>query len=191
MSIPAVLQRSVVRGRTAVDIALVVGATAIIAIAAQIAIPMPFSPVPMTLQPLAVLFVAAALGARRGAAAATLYLVEGMAGLPVFAQGRGGALWLVGPTAGYLLSYPFAAFVAGTLSQRGWGNTIARAISGMLAALAVIYAGGWAWIALSAGPVTAFAIGVAPFVLADVIKVALGATLLPYAQRLLARANEL
>ena len=189
MSIPATLQRSVIRGRVAADIALVIGATAIIALAAHIAIPMPFSPVPMTLQPLAVLFVAAALGATRGAAAATLYILEGMAGLPVFAQGHGGAIWLVGPTAGYLLSYPAAAFVAGWFSERGWGNTIARAITGMLIALAVIYAGGWSWLSQFAGAKAAFAMGVAPFVIADVIKVAIGAALLPYAERLLARVR--
>ena len=93
MSIPATLQPSVVRGRVAVDAGLVIAASALIAIAAQIAIPIPFSPVPLTLQPLAVIFIGAALGAGRGAAAATLYLLEGICGLPVFAQGHGGAIW--------------------------------------------------------------------------------------------------
>lgn len=187
MSIPATLQRSVVRGRVAVDVGLVIAASALIALAAQIAIPMPFSPVPLTLQPLAVIFIGAALGAGRGAAAATLYLLEGMSGLPVFAQGHGGALWLLGPTAGYLYSYPFAAFVAGWFSQRGWGNTIARAVCGMLLALAVIYTGGWSWLVQFAGIRGAFAMGVAPFVVADILKVAIGAALIPTAQRLLAR----
>ena len=187
MSIPATLQRSVTRGRFAVDVALVVAASAIIAIAAQVAIPMPFSPVPLTLQPLAVIFIGAALGSRRGAAAASLYLLEGISGLPVFAQAHGGAVWLLGPTAGYLYSYPFAAFVAGWLSERGWGNTMARSIVGMLAALVVIYAGGWSWLVQFAGVRGALAMGVAPFIAADVIKVAIGAALLPYAQRLLSR----
>jgi len=187
MSIPATLQRSVVRGRVAVDVGLVIAASAIIAIAAQIAIPMPFSPVPLTLQPLAVIFLGAALGARRGAAAATLYLLEGASGLPVFAQGHGGVLWLAGPTAGYLFSYPLAAFVAGWLSQRGWGNSIARAVVGMLAALAIIYAGGWSWLVQFAGVRGAFMTGVAPFVVADIVKVALGAALLPSAERLLSK----
>ncbi len=187
MSIPATLQRSVVRGRVAVDVGLVIAASAIIAIAAQIAVPVPFSPVPLTLQPLAVIFIGAALGSKRGAAAATLYLLEGISGLPVFAQGHGGAAWLLGPTAGYLYSYPFAAFVAGWFSQRGWGSTIVRAVAGMLVALTVIYAGGWSWLAQFAGARGAFATGVAPFILADVIKVAIGAALLPYAQRLLSR----
>src|SRR5256885_1572418 len=91
---------SCVRGRAAVDVLLVVGASALIALAAQAAIPLPFTPVPLTMQPLAVLLVGVALGSSRGAAAATLYLLEGIGGLPVFAQGHGGAIWLVGPTAG-------------------------------------------------------------------------------------------
>ena len=189
MSIPATLQRNVVRGRVAVDIALVIGASAIIAIAAQIAIPVHFSPVPLTMQPLAVLLIGAILGSQRGAAAAALYLLEGLSGLPVFAQGHGGPAWLIGPTAGYLYSYPFAAFIAGWFSQRGWGNTMARAICGMLVALAVIYIGGWSWLAHFAGPRGAFAMGVAPFLVADVVKVVLGAALLPYAERLTARLH--
>jgi biotin transport system substrate-specific component len=171
----------------AVDIALIIGASAIIAIAAQIAIPVPFSPVPLTMQPLAVLLVGAILGSQRGAAAATLYLLEGLSGLPVFAQGHGGPLWLIGPTAGYLYSYPFAAFIAGWFSQRGWGNTVARSIFGMLVALAVIYIGGWSWLTHLVGPRAAFAAGVAPFVIADIVKVVLGAALLPTFEHLLAR----
>lgn len=181
MAMPATLQRSFVRGRVAVDVGLVVAASAIIAIAAQIAIPVPFSPVPLTLQPLAVILVGASLGAGRGAAAAVLYLLEGIAGMPVFAQGHGGAIWLLGPTAGYLYSYPFAAFVAGWFSDRGWAR------SGMFVALAVIYAGGWSWLVQFSGIRGAFAVGVAPFLIADIVKVALGAVLLPYAERLIAR----
>src|SRR5579859_4565763 len=189
MSIPATLQRNVVRGRVAVDVGLVIAGSALIAIAAQIAIPIPFSPVPLTLQPLAVIFVGAALGARRGGAAAALYLLEGISGLPVFAQAHGGAIWLLGPTAGYLYSYPFAAFVAGWFSQRGWGGTIVRSVCGMLMALAVIYAGGWSWLVQFVGIRGAFAMGVAPFILADIVKVAIGAALLPYAQRWLLRIH--
>src|SRR6058998_1472457 len=187
MSIPAVLNERIVHGRVLTNIALILGASAIIAIAAQIAIPLPFTPVPLTLQPIAVILVGAVLGSTRGAAAATLYLLEGLSGLPVFAQGHAGPLWLIGPTAGYLYSYPFAAFVAGWFSERGGGNHVARALCGMLIALAVIYAGGWSWLALFFGARRAFALGVVPFVIADVLKIAIAAALLPYAQRLFAR----
>ena len=182
-TIPAVLDQR----RAITQLLLVITGSAIIAIAAQIAIPIPFTPVPLTMQPLAVLLVGVVLGATRGSAAATLYLLEGASGLPVFAQGHGGALWLTGPTAGYLLSYPFAAFVAGWFSQRGWGSSVVRALAGMLIALAIIYAGGWAWLAVLSGPRAAFTMGIVPFVIADIVKVAFGAALLPYAQKLVTR----
>ena len=188
-TIPSILIDRV-RGNAALNMLLIAGASVFIALAAQIAVPLPGSPVPLTMQPLAVLIVGVVLGSWRGAAAATLYLMEGLGGLPVFAQGHGGIFWLIaGPTAGYLLSYPFAAFVAGWVSERGWGSTVLRSIAGMLAALAVIYAGGWSWLAVLTGTKAAFALGIVPFLVADVIKVALGAALLPRAQRAVARLS--
>jgi biotin transport system substrate-specific component len=156
----------------------VVGASAIIAIAAQIAIPVPFTPVPLTMQPLAVLLVGVFLGARRGAAAAALYLFEGACGAPVFSQGHGGIIWLAGPTAGYLLSYPFAAFTAGWLAERRWP------VAGMIAAMAIIYAGGFSWLATMTSARSAFAAGVAPFLIADAVKLAIGAAVVWSASRL-------
>jgi biotin transport system substrate-specific component len=186
-TIPNTLLTRIVRGRAALDVLLVVFASAIIAIAAQIAIPIPGTVVPLTMQPLAVLLVGVTLGSTRGAAAAALYLLEGFSGMPVFAQGHGGAIWLAGPTAGYLFSYPFAAFIAGWFSERGWGSTILRAVTGMLVALAVIYVGGWSWLAAFAGAKSAWLGGVRPFILADILKVAIGASLLPQLQRLISR----
>ncbi|HET8775290.1 MAG TPA: biotin transporter BioY [Thermoanaerobaculia bacterium] len=187
MTIPAVVIDRLVRGRVAVNMLLVIGASLLIAISAQVAIPLPFTPVPLTLQPLAVIFVGVALGSRRGAAAAALYLLEGFSGLPVFAQGHGGPGMLFAPTAGFLYSYPFAAWLAGFVSERGWGSSIVRAVSGMLLALGVIYLGGWSWFAAVYNRETAFAMTVAPFVLADIVKVAIGAALLPKAQQLIGR----
>ena len=187
MTIPSVVIERLVRGRAAADMLLVIGASALIAIAAQIAIPLPFTPVPLTLQPLAVIFIGVALGSTRGAAAAALYLLEGFSGLPVFAQGHAGPVWLLGVTAGYLYSYPFAAWLAGFVSERGWGSSIVRSITGMLLALAVVYLGGWSWLAMLTDARSAFVAGVAPFVLADVVKVAIGAALLPKAQQIVAR----
>ena len=103
-TIPAVVIERVVRGRAAANLLLVAGASLLIAIAAQISVPLPFTPVPLTLQPLAVILIGVTLGSTRGAAAAILYLLEGLSGMPVFAGGGAGALWLAGPTAGYLLS---------------------------------------------------------------------------------------
>src|SRR5436190_19746303 len=187
MSIPAVVADRVVRGRVAADMLLVIGASALIAIAAQVAIRLPFTPVPMTLQPLAVIFLGAALGSTRGAAAAALYLLEGFSGLPVFAQGHGGPLWLVGLTAGFLYSYPFAAWLSGFVSERGWGNSVLRSIAGMLLALGVIYLGGWWWFTVLTDPRTAYVQAVQPFILADIVKIAIGAALLPKMGPLIAK----
>jgi biotin transport system substrate-specific component len=187
MTIPSVVIERIVRGRAAANMLLVIGASALIAIAAQVAIPLPFTPVPLTMQPLAVIFIGVALGSTRGAAAAALYLLEGFSGLPVFAEGHGGPMWLMGATAGYLFSYPFAAWVAGAISERGRTSSVMNAIAGMLLALGVIYLGGWSWLAILTSPATAFAAGVAPFVLVDIVKVAIGAALLPKAQQIVSR----
>lgn len=189
VTIPSIVTERLIRSRTAINVGLVVAASAIIAIAAQIAIPIPFSPVPLTLQPVAVLLVGVTLGSRRGAAAAALYILEGFVGLPVFAQAHGGPMWLVAATGGYLMAYPAAAFVAGWFSERGWGTTTVRAVAGMLVALAVVYAGGWSWLSILAGPRAAFTMGIVPFVIADIVKISLAAALLPYAQRIVARAS--
>ncbi|HEX7193138.1 MAG TPA: biotin transporter BioY [Thermoanaerobaculia bacterium] len=187
MTIPAVLRTRLMLDRVEANLLTIIGASLLIALAAQIAIPIPFSPVPLTMQPLAVLLVGVTLGSRRGAAAAALYLLEGASGLPFFAQGHAGAFWLTAATAGYLWSYPFAAFVAGWFSERGWGSTTLRAIAGMLVALAIIYAGGFAWLAILTSPRAALALGIVPFVIADIVKVALGAALLPQLQKLVSR----
>jgi biotin transport system substrate-specific component len=186
-TIPSVLLTRLVRGRAALDVLLVVIASAIIAIAAQIAIPIPGTVVPLTMQPLAVLLVGVTLGSTRGAVAATLYLLEGFSGLPVGALGHSGVFWLTGATAGYLFSYPFAAFIAGWFSERGWGSSVLRAIAGMLVALGVIYLGGWSWIAAFIGSQSAWLAAVRPFLIADLVKVALGASLLPHLQRMISR----
>ncbi len=189
MSIPLTLDRNVIRGNALTRLALVVAGSAVIALEAQIAIPLPFTPVPLTLSPLAVLMVGIVLGSRRGAAAAVLYLLEGLSGLPVGAQGHGGPLWLIGPTAGYLYAYPFAAFIAGWFSERSWGQDIFRAFCAMLIALSVIYLGGWSWLAILVGPRAAFTIAIVPFVIADLVKIAIGAAILPWAQRLITRVS--
>src|SRR5258707_8553204 len=153
--IPAALVDGVIRGRVEVDMLLVIGASVLVAIAAQVAIPVPFSPVPLTLQPLAVVLVGVTLGSTRGAAALALYLLEGVSGLPVFTQGHGGALWLLGPTAGYLYAYPAAAWIAGWFSERGWGSSVARSVVGMVMALAGIYARRWGLLSVAGRPLDA------------------------------------
>jgi len=158
-------------------IAVVAGA-ALVAAAAQIAVPLPGTPVPLTLQPLAVLLVGGWLGPRLGAASLVLYLALGAAGLPVFTPyGLPGAARLVGPTGGYLLAYPVAAFAVGALAGDGarWGR-LALAVT---AGLALIHLGGAAQLLLLTGSAaSAWRFGTLPFLLGDLLKLAIAVLVL-------------
>src|SRR5687767_7582149 len=164
-------------------------AVALTAAAAQFTVPVPFTAVPFTLTPLVVLLTGAALGSRLGAAAQMAYLAAGIAGLPVFAPSLilpPGAARLLGPTGGYLLAYPAAAFVAGFLAERGWDRSFLSSCAAMLAGLAVIYLGGLASVSVYTGSFNAAIVqGVFPFVVADVAKAVMAAMLLPQAWRFL------
>jgi biotin transport system substrate-specific component len=154
---------------------------AVTAVAAQIAIPLPFSPVPFTLQVPAVVLSGLLLGSRHGALAMAVYLLVGAIGVPVFAQFSGGLGRIVGPTGGYLLSYPLAAAVAGLAAYAAANSPRSRAL--MLsflwgvAALAVIYAIGAGWLSIVANLPIAVAVaqGVLPFVVFDLVKIVLAA----------------
>jgi len=165
--------------------------TVLTIVAAQVSIPLPFTPVPFTLQPMVVLLGAAALGARLGASAQILYLLAGLAGLPVFAASPAlpqGAARLLGPTGGYLMSYPIAAFLTGYLAERGLDRRYLTSVSAMAAGLAVIFTCGVLWLAFGvphAGLSSAVASGLVPFLPADIFKVLLAAAVLPAAWKLL------
>src|SRR5512146_1004890 len=136
-----------------IRVASVLFVTALTAAAAQISIPLPFTPVPFTLQPMIVLLGGAALGRRLGCYSQILYLAAGVAGLPVFASSPflpQGALRLLGPAGGYLASYPLAAWVVGALAERGFDRRYLRSIVSMAAGLLVIYSLGVSWLAAGA-----------------------------------------
>ena len=164
--------------------------TVLTAAAAQSSIPLPFTAVPLTLQPMVVLLGALALGSRLGTASQILYLVAGIAGLPVFAASAAlppGPLRLLGPTGGYLMAYPFAAFLTGYLAERGFDRRYLTSVLAMLAGLLVIYTAGVTWLGLFAratndtppGMGAAFLTGVYPFIIPDLIKLAIAAGLVP------------
>jgi biotin transport system substrate-specific component len=173
-------------------VAAVVGVTALTALASQISVPLPFTPVPFTFQPMVVLLGGAALGARLGMSSQILYLLLGIAGLPVFAASPilpQGAARLLGPTAGFLLSYPFAAYVTGYLAQRRFDRRYLTSVLAMIAGLAIVFAGGT--LRLAYGPPVplgisrALQIAVIPFMPADLVKICLAAAVLPAAWRFL------
>jgi len=158
------------------QIAVIVGASAVIAVCARLVLPLPFTPVPLTLANFGVLLVGLSLGSKRGFAAAALYLGWGAMGLPVFSPaGVGGIAQMLGPTGGYLLAYPVVAFVAGWLSERGAASFARNLLAGVVAEL-VLFASGIAWLQLMTGSwQRALAFGLAPFVFAEVMKVMLAA----------------
>jgi len=168
--------------------ALVVAFSLFVALAAQVVIPLPWTPVPLTGQTFAVLLTGALLGPRLGALAMVAYLAEGAAGLPFFRGGAGGVGHLMGPTAGYLFAFPAAAYVTGALAERGWDRHFVTAAAAMALGSLVILAGGWAWLAVMTGDaLKAFQLGVGWFIVGDVVKIALAAAALPAGWALLRR----
>lgn len=161
------------------DLALVVGGGVLIGLSAQVAVPIPFSPVPVTGQTFAVLLLGGLLGSVRGASAVVAYLVQGVAGLPVFAGGGMGLAHLIGPTGGYLIGFVGAAYLTGYLAERGWNARVATVILAMALGNLVILGVGVTWLGALIGADRAFALGVLPFLVGDALKIALAATVLP------------
>jgi biotin transport system substrate-specific component len=166
------------------------------AIAAQISIPLPFTPVPFTFQPMVVLIGAAALGSRLGLASQILYLAVGIAGLPVFAASPElpqGAARILGPTGGYLMAYPFAAFLTGWLAERGFDRRYVSAVLAMMCGLVVVFAGGVGWLMIGAsrlGWSAALAAGFYPFVIPDFAKVLVASGVMPALWKITGRAQQ-
>jgi biotin transport system substrate-specific component len=172
---------------TAIRAVSVLFVAALTAAAAQISIPLPFTDVPFTFQPMVVLIGGLALGPRLGVASQVLYLAAGIAGLPVFAASPvlpQGAARLLGPTGGYLMAYPLAAFVTGYLGARGFDRRYLTSCLAMFAGLVIVFAGGVGWLALLVGVPGALATGFYPFVVKDTIKLALAAAFMPGVWRL-------
>ena len=163
----------------AITVIGVVGFAVALAAASQIAIPLPNTPVPLTLQPMVVVLAGLWLGPTAGAASMMLFLAAGASGLPVFTpMGAPGLARLIGPTGGYLLAYPIAAYVVGSLAPATarFGRRFAATSAGMLA----IYLGGFAQLAVLTGSIERAAVlGVIPFVALDVCKAALAALIRP------------
>lgn len=166
----------------AIGLASVVFIAALTAAAAQISIPLPFTAVPFTFQPMVVLIGGLALGPRLGVASQVLYLAAGIAGLPVFAASATlppGLGRLFGPTGGYLMAYPCAAFVTGYFAARGFDRRYLTSVLAMLAGLVVVFLGGVTWLTVLVGPQAALVAGFYPFVIPDLIKVIAAAGVMP------------
>jgi biotin transport system substrate-specific component len=184
-----------------IQIASVLFVTALTAAAAQISIPLPLTAVPLTFQPMVVLVGSLALGSRLGFTSQVLYLAAGIAGLPVFAASATlppGALRLLGPTGGYLMAYPVAAFLVGSLAERGFDRRYLTSVLAMFAGLAVIFFSGVTWLGLFARTLTgsapvgmqaALSTGLYPFLLPDAIKLIVAAGFVPALWRVVGRSG--
>ncbi|MFI6081317.1 biotin transporter BioY [Streptomyces sp. NPDC051217] len=178
----------VARNRYAVDTALVLGGAALTGIAAQLSVPVPGSPVPVTGQTFAALLVGTALGARRGFLALAVYTLVGLAGMPWFSEGESGPGIV---SLGYVLGMLLAATVVGSLARRGGDRSVARTAGTMVLGSVIIYAVGVPYLAVAAdlSPSAAVAAGLTPFLLGDALKAALAMGLLPAAWKLVGRQN--
>ncbi len=164
---------------------LVFGFSLLTAAAAQLKIPM--FPVPITGQTFAVLLTGALLGSRLGAMAMIAYLIEGASGLPFFNGFSGGLQHLLGPTGGYLVAFPAAAYITGAFAEHGWDKRFLTAVAAMTIGSIVILLCGWAWLSQFMAASVAFHAGVTRFIIGDIIKIILAAAVLPAGWKLLNR----
>jgi biotin transport system substrate-specific component len=160
------------------DAALVAGFSLVIALGAQVAIPLPFTPVPVTLQTLAVLLAGCLLGGVRGSIAVVAYLGEGFAGLPVFSGGTAGVGHLLGPTGGYLVGFIPAAYIAGVLAERGLALRVPGSLLTLVLGDLALFIPGTLWLGAFVGLEKAVGLGFLPFVVGEVLKIVVGCGLL-------------
>ncbi len=164
------------------DLILIVLGALFVAALAQIKIPLPFTPVPLTGQTFAVLLVGAVLGSKRAAASMALYIALGALGLPVFAGGESGLAYLSGATLGYLIGFMMAAYVVGLLAERGLERSVRTSLIPFLVGTVIIYMFGVAWLAVILGSFSkALAAGLLPFLIGDALKLIAAALALPVA----------
>jgi biotin transport system substrate-specific component len=176
------------RGRI-FDAVLVVGFSLVIALCSQVAIPLPFTPVPVTLQTFAVLLAGCLLGSGRGALSVILYAAEGGIGLPFFSGGASGFAHLLGPTGGYLLGFALCAFVVGLIAESGLAAKGPGRLLTLVAGNALIYVPGVLWLGALTGMNRAVSLGFVPFIVGDALKIAAGWGLLSVASMAATRAR--
>ena len=161
------------------QVGLVIGFSLLTALAAQVVIPIGL--IPITGQTFAVLLTGALLGSRLGAMAMIVYLIEGASGLPFFSAGHGGLLYLMGPTGGYLIAFPAAAYITGAFAEHGWDRRLITAAAAMAIGSAIIMLSGWAWfsVLMRSSPMLTLYATVIKFIPGDIIKISLAAAVLP------------
>ena len=184
---PTIYERAFPRiSNTVRDVTLILLGSWLVALFAQIEIPLPFSPVPITGQTFAVLLIGALLGSKRGVAAMLAYIAQGTAGLPFFAGGASGFGILTGATAGYLAGFIVAVYVVGLLAERGMERSFRTSVIPFLVGTVIIYAFGVTWLSIVLhSTAKALAAGLLPFLIGDAIKLFAAAAVLPSAWKMI------
>jgi len=172
------------------DITLILGGSLAVALLAQVAVPLPFTPVPITGQTLGVLLIGALLGRWRGTLAILAYLTEGISGLPVFAGGLAGPAVLAGPTGGYLIGFVFSAYLVGWLAEEGWDRKPVTTFIMMGTGTALILITGAIFLTLFVPGNQVISMGIIPFIPGALVKIGLAVVLLPTGWKLLGDRNE-
>lgn len=165
----------------------VISGSILLALVAQLSIPLPFTPVPISLQTFAIFLLALTLGSKKGTASVIAYLVQGTLGLPVFAGGLANTAWLMGPRAGYLIGFVLAAWIVGKLVENKPERSLLYTLGALLVGELAILVPGALWLAAFVGYGNAFALGVAPFLIGDMIKLVAAAFAFKPTMRLFAR----
>lgn len=163
------------------EISLITGGVLLLSLSAQLAVRLTFSPVPITMQTLAVVLIGALYGSSRGAVAVASYVSAGAMGLPVFAGGAFGIAHLAGPTGGYLFGFIAAAWLTGFLAENGWDRKLWTSLIAMTAGTAAIFAFGIAWLGIFVGYDNVIALGLLPFIPGAIMKLAIASISLPTA----------
>ena len=169
-----ILTKQLIKSKSlTVNLVLTFSGSLLLALLARLSIPVPFSPVPITGQTFGILFLGAVLGSRIGTLSIIMYISEGLIGLPVFAGGSMGFLYLLGPTGGYLIGFIPAVYLVGYLSERGWLNNFTFAFLTMIIGTTIIFIFGISWLAITAGFKTALSIGFYPYLPGAAVKIIL------------------
>ena len=169
-----ILSEQLVKSKSlTVNLVVALSGSLLLALLARLSIPVPFSPVPITGQTFGILFLGAVLGSRIGTLSVIMYIFEGLIGLPVFAGGTMGFLYLLGPTGGYLIGFIPAVYLVGYLSERGWTINFTSVFLTMIIGTSVIFVFGISWLSVTAGFGTALSIGLYPYIPGAAVKIIL------------------